>query len=295
VGAVVLPSLFEEQICLDRQRVHALDEFQTHVSAESLTYFPKTKEYQNSPRDYLHLLENASHASAIPVIASLNGSSPGGWVRYAKLLEDYGADAIELNIYYLATDPKMTSVDVESRYVDLVATVRAAVKVPLAVKLGPQFTSLSNFVPRLVAAGANGVVLFNRFLEPDIDLEALRFSPELVLSSHHEMRAALRWIAILRDQVHASLGATGGIHYPEDVLKLLLAGADACLVTSTLLRHGVEYVKEMLRTIQEWLDANEYESVAQMKGSMSYGNCADAGNLERANYMKAIVAYTAAY
>jgi dihydroorotate dehydrogenase (fumarate) len=295
IGAVVLPSLFEEQICLDKQRVHALEEFHTYTSAESLTYFPKTKEYQNTPRDYLHLLENASRLMAVPIIASLNGSSSGGWVRYAKLLEDYGADAIELNIYYLATDPKLSSADVEKRYVDLVATVRQAVKLPLAVKLGPQFSNLAHFVPQLASAGADGVVLFNRFLEPDIDLETLRFSPQLVLSSHHEMRAALRWIAILRDQVALSLGATGGIHYPEDVLKLLLAGADACLVTSTLLRHGIDYVKEMLKTIQDWLDANEYESVAQMKGSMSYGNCADSGNLERANYMKAIVSYTAAY
>jgi dihydroorotate dehydrogenase (fumarate) len=187
----------------------------------------------------------------------------------------------------------MSSADVEKRYIDLVGTVRSAVKIPLAVKLGPQFSNLANFVPRLKQAGADGVVLFNRFLEPDIDLESLRFSPQLVLSSRHEMRAALRWIAILRDQVSMSLGATGGIHFPEDVIKLLCVGADACLVTSTLLRHGVEYVSEMLRAIQEWLDTREYESVEQLKGSMSYGNCADSGNLERANYMKAIVAYTA--
>jgi dihydroorotate dehydrogenase (fumarate) len=293
VAAAVLPSLFEEQICLDRQRVHALEEYHVHTSAESLTYFPKTKEYQSSPREYLELLETASGTLGIPIIGSLNGSSVGGWARYAKLIEDYGAAAIELNVYYLATDPHLTSAEAEKRYVDLVATVRSAVKIPLAVKLGPQFSNLANFVPRLAQAGANGVVLFNRFLEPDVDLETLRFSPQLVLSSRHEMRAALRWIAILRDQVSMSLGATGGIHFPEDVIKLLCVGADACLVTSTLLRHGVEYVTEMLRAIQEWLDAREYESVEQLKGSMSYGNCADSGNLERANYMKAIVTYTA--
>ncbi len=295
VAAAVLPSLFEEQISLDRQRVHAFEEQYAHMSAESLTYFPKTKEYQSTPREYLNLLETASESLEIPIIGSLNGSSVGGWARYAKLIEDYGAAAIELNVYYLATDPRLSSADVEKRYVDLVATVRSAVKIPLAVKLGPQFSNLSNFVPRLAEAGANGVVLFNRFLEPDIDLETLRFSPQLVLSSRHEMRAALRWIAILRDQVSLSLGATGGIHFPDDVIKLLCVGADACLVTSTLLRHGIEYVSEMLRAIQEWLDSHEYESVEQLKGSMSYGNCADSGNLERANYMKAIVAYTAAF
>lgn len=293
VAAAVFPSLFEEQICRDEQRLHALYEYQTFASAESLSYFPKAKEYHVGPREYLSLLEKAANKLTIPVIGSLNGSTPGGWVRYAKLMESAGADALELNIYIVATDPTMTSAELEQRYIDLVAVVRDAVKIPVAVKLGTQFSNLTNFVPRLAQAGADGIVLFNRFLEPDIDLESLRLSPQLVLSSRQEMRAALRWIAILRDQVSMSLGATGGIHYPEDVIKLLLVGADACLVTSTLLRHGHEYVDEMLRTIQEWLDSHEYESVEQLKGSMSYGNCPDAGSLERANYMKAIVSYTA--
>jgi dihydroorotate dehydrogenase (fumarate) len=229
------------------------------------------------------------------LIGSINGSTPGGWARYAKLMESAGADAIELNIYFVATDPEMTSADVEWRYIDLVATVHDAVKIPIAVKIGSQFSNLTNFIPRLAQAGASGVVLFNRFLEPDIDLETLRVTPNLVLSNRHELRAPLRWIAILRDQVSISLAATSGIHFPEDVIKLLLVGADVCMVTSTLLRHGVEYVSEMLKAIQNWLDAKEYESVEQLKGSMSYGNCPDSGNLERANYMKAIVSYTAAY
>jgi dihydroorotate dehydrogenase (fumarate) len=241
------------------------------------------------------MLETAASNLSIPVIASLNGSTPGGWVRYARLMEGAGAHAIELNIYFVATDPKMTSSDVEGRYIDLVATVHDAVKIPIAVKIGPQFSNLTHFIPRLAEAGASGVVLFNRYLEPDIDLETLRITPQLVLSNRHELRAPLRWIAILRDQVAISLGATGGIHYPEDVIKLLLVGADACLVTSTLLRHGIEYVSEMLNAVQNWLDAKEYESVEQLKGSMSYGNCPDAGNYERANYMKAIVSYTAAH
>jgi dihydroorotate dehydrogenase (fumarate) len=294
IAAVVLPSLFEEQICHDEQRIHALYEFQTYASAESLSYFPKVKDYNVGPREYLDMLEKATKSLSIPVIGSLNGSSPGGWARYAKLMEEAGADAIELNIYFVATDPEMTSGDVERRYIDLVATVHDAVRIPLAVKIGSLFSNLTNFIPQLARAGASGVVLFNRYLEPDIDLESMRIAPHLVLSHRHEFRAPLRWIAILRDQVSMSLAATSGIHYPEDVIKLLLVGADVCLMTSTLLRHGVEYVTEMLSAVQKWLDERGYESVEQMKGSMSYGNCPDAGNYERANYMKAIVSYTAA-
>jgi dihydroorotate dehydrogenase (fumarate) len=295
VSAAVLPSLFEEQISHDEQRVHAFYEHQSYTSAESLSYFPHLNDYNVGPREYLRLLEEAKKAVSIPVIGSLNGSTPGGWARYAELIQEAGADAIELNIYFLATDPTMTSADVEQRYIDLVATVRETVRIPLAVKIGSQFTNLTNFVPRLAAAGADGVVLFNRFLEPDIDLEHLRVTPQLVLSNRHELRLPLRWIAILRYGVPISLAATSGIHYPEDVIKLLLVGADVCMLTSTLLRHGVDYVSEMLKAIQNWLDCNDYESVEQLKGSMSYGNCPDAGNLERANYMKAIVSYTAAY
>jgi dihydroorotate dehydrogenase (fumarate) len=219
IAAVVLPSLFEEQINRDQQRLHALYEFQNYASAESLSYFPKLKEYNVGPSQYLQLVDEAKRSLSVPVIGSLNGSSPGGWARYAKLIEAAGADAIELNIYFIATDPDQSSADVEWRYIDLVATVREAVKIPVAVKIGPQFSSLSNFVPRLAKSGANGVVLFNRFLEPDIDLEALKVVPQLALSSPNEMRVPLRWIAILRDQVSISLGATSGIHTFEDVVS----------------------------------------------------------------------------
>jgi dihydroorotate dehydrogenase (fumarate) len=228
------------------------------------------------------------------VIGSLNGSSPGGWAHYAKMLQDAGADAIELNIYFVPTDPRMTSEAVETRYIELAAAVRQAVTVPVAVKLGGQFTNLTNFVPRLAEAGADGVVLFNRYLEPDIDLETLRITPELILSSPYEMRSPLRWIAILRDQTQISLAATGGIHHAADAVKLLLAGADACLVTSVLLKRGVDYAAQLIEGVSSWLETNEYKSVEQLKGSMSYGNCPDAGALERANYMKAIASYTAA-
>jgi dihydroorotate dehydrogenase (fumarate) len=295
VSAVVLPSLFEEQICHDEQRIHALYEYQAYTFAESLSYFPELKETTVGPRDYLDMLESAKQIMSVPVIASLNGSSPGGWVRFAKLMEDSGADAIELNIYFVPTDPKVTAREVEVRYVDLVSTVRQAVKIPLAVKIGAQFTSLPNFVSQLAKAGANGVVLFNRYLEPDIDLAALQVKPQLVLSTRHELRLPLRWIAILRDQLSISLAATSGIHYPEDVIKLLLVGADVCMIASALLKHGVDYVSELVRELQNWLDVNGYDSIEQLKGGMSYGNCPDSGQLERANYMKAITSYTAVH
>lgn len=295
IAAAVLPSLFEEQISHDEQRIHALYEYQAFSSAESLSYFPKLKDYNVGPRDYLRLLEAAKKSVSIPVIGSLNGSSPGGWARYAKLIEEAGADAIELNIYFIPTDPEMTSADVEERYLDLVAAVGDAVAIPVAVKIGAHFSNLANFVPRLGNAGADGVVLFNRFLEPDIDLHSLQITPQLVLSNRHELRLPLRWIAILRDQTAMSLAATSGIHYSEDIVKLLLVGADVCMLASTLLKHGVDYVGELLPQVQDWLDVNGYKSVEQLRGSMSYGNCPDSGQLERANYMKAIVSYTSAH
>jgi dihydroorotate dehydrogenase (fumarate) len=295
IAAAVLPSLFEEQINHDQQQIRAVYDFQSYSFAESLSYFPELKDYNVGPRDYLRLVESAKRMVSVPIIASLNGSSPGGWVRFAKLMEEAGADAIELNIYFVPTDPDLTAHDVESRYAEMVATVRQAVSVPLAVKIGAQFSCLPNFVTRLAEAGANGVVLFNRYLEPDIDLHSLQVTPQLVLSNRHEVRLPMRWIAILRDYVNISLAASSGIHYAEDVVKLLLAGADVCMLTSALLKHGCDYVAVMLPELQNWLDVNNYDSVEQMKGSMSYGNSPDSGQWERANYMKAIVSYTAVH
>jgi dihydroorotate dehydrogenase (fumarate) len=295
IAAVVLPSLFEEQISHDEQRISALLDYHTYSSAESLSYFPELRDLSVGPRDYLKLLEAAKKTMTVPVIGSLNGCSPGGWVRFAKMFQDSGADAVELNIYFVPTDPRATSAEVEARYIDLVATVRQSVTVPVAVKIGAQFTNVSNFVSRLAKAGANGVVLFNRYLEPDIDLQSLQVTPQLVLSSRHELRSPLRWIAILRDQLSISLAATSGAHYPEDVIKLLIVGADVCMIASTLLKHGVDYVSELTRELQNWLDLNGYDSVDQLKGCMSYGNCPDSGQLERANYMKAITSYTAVH
>jgi dihydroorotate dehydrogenase (fumarate) len=243
----------------------------------------------------LKKVEKAKRALSIPVIGSLNGSSSGGWVRYAKAIENAGAEALELNIYFIPTSAEMTAYEVEQRYIDLVQTVCATVSLPVAVKIGPNFTALPNFAQRLVAAGAEGLVLFNRYLEADIDLEALRFQPDLVLSNRHEARVPIRWIAILRDQLQASLGATSGIHRVEGIVKLLMAGADATFMASVLLTKGPEFLAILLEELREWLAANEYDSVEQLKGCMSRGRCPDPGVLERANYMKALIKYTSAY
>jgi dihydroorotate dehydrogenase (fumarate) len=228
----------------------------------------------------------------MPIIGRLNGSSQGGWTRYAKLIQDAGADALEVNVYLVPTDPESTSADVEQRYIDLVATVADSITIPVSVKIGPFFTSLPNLIPRLTAAGADGVVLFNRYLEPDIDLETLEASPNLVLSSRHELRLVLRWIAILRDNVQASLAATSGVHFAEDVVKALLVGADVTQLATVLLRYGPGTLRKLLEEVEQWMEEHEYSSVEQLKGSMSHRNCPDPSSLERANYMKALTSYT---
>lgn len=291
-SVVVMPSLFEEQIEHDELEFNRLFEYQTESFAEALTHFPSLQEYNTGPRDYLQHVEEAKQAVAIPVIGSLNGASSGGWIRYAKMIEDAGADALELNIYFVPTDSDMTAADVEQRYIDLVAEVRQSVALPLAVKIGQNFTSLPHFAQHLVAAGADGLVLFNRYLEADIDLEHLQFQPDLVLSNRHEARVPIRWIAILRDQLEVSLAATSGVHRMQGAIKLLLAGADVALMASVLLMKGPDFLNTLLDELRIWLDEHEYESVEQMKGSMSRGNCPDPSALERANYMKALTNYT---
>ena len=228
----------------------------------------------------------------IPVIASLNGVSDGGWIRYARMIENAGADALELNVYFLATDPNRSAEDVERQYLDLVAAVRAEVSIPLAVKIGPFFSSMANFANRLEHAGAEGLVLFNRFLQPDIDLETLSVGPHIVLSDSREVRLPLRWIAILRDKLQCSLAATSGVHAPADVIKLLLAGADAVMLMSVLLQRGIEEIADLLSGVEAWISDRDYRSVEQLKGSLSQANCPDPAAFERANYMKALVAYS---
>ena len=291
-AAAVLPSLFEEQIEHDELQVHALYESQRDGFAESLSYFPELESYNTGPHEYLELIRAAKQCVGVPVIASLNGSTRGGWVRYAKLMQEAGADALELNVYFIPTDPDMTSLDVENRYVDLIKAVRAEVSIPLAVKVGASFSSIPHVMRKFVAAGANGLVLFNRYLEPDVDLEQLAFVPRVMLSSRHEMWRPLRWVAVLRDQLSASLAITSGVHFSEDVIKGLLAGADVAMMASLLLRYGPETIGKLRHEITHWLESGGYESVEQMKGSMSLKKCADPSALERSNYMKALTSYT---
>lgn len=289
----VLPSLFEEQIEHEENEIARLYDFHTYSFAEALTHFPEHQNYNTGPDEYLELLHAAKQAVSIPIVGSLNGSSMGGWVRYARLIEEAGADALELNIYFVPTNPEMTSFDVEQRYLDLVTAIRASVTIPMAVKIGQNFTSLPNFARRLVEAGADGLVLFNRYLETDIDLEQLQFKPDLVLSNRHEARIPIRWIAILRDELpQTSFAATSGIHRINGVAKLLLAGADVTMMASILLMEGPEFLKPLLNDLQAWMEENEYISIEQLKGSMSRGNCPDPSALERANYMEALMKYT---
>jgi dihydroorotate dehydrogenase (fumarate) len=251
--------------------------------------------YETGTAKYLKLIGEARKALSVPVIASLNGYTPGGWTRIAKQCEEAGASAIELNVYFLAADPADSADAVEQRYLDLVASVRATTKVPVAVKVSPYFSAMASMAVRLVKAGADGLVLFNRFVQPDIMLDELEVAPHLVLSTSDELRLALRWIAILHGRIDASLAATGGAHTPEDVLKLLLAGADCVMVASSLLKQGPQHVGTLVRGVEAWMREREYASVAQMKGSLSQQSCPDPDAFERANYMKALKSYTSAF
>ena len=292
VAAVVLPSLFEEQIEHEEMAAHDLLQTGTELSPEARGFFPEMQNYNTGPDQYLKLVAEAKRALPVPVIPSLNGCTPGGWTRIAKQFEQAGADAIELNIYFLATDPKDSSSEVEKRYVELVQSVSSMVSVPVAVKVSPYFSAMANMATRLAAAGASGLVLFNRFLQPDIDLDELEVAPDLVLSNSDELRLALRWIAILHGRVRTSLAATGGAHTPEDVLKLLLAGADCVAVASSLLRQGPAHVGALVRGVEKWMSERDYVSVEQMKGSLSQQACPDPAAFERNNYMKALTSYT---
>jgi dihydroorotate dehydrogenase (fumarate) len=292
VAAVVLPSLFEEQIEHEQMATHNLMLSGAELSPEARGFFPEMQNYNTGPEQYLTLIGEAKKALSVPVIASLNGYTPGGWTQIAKQFEQAGADAIELNVYFLATDPQDNSAAVEQRYLDLVAAVSGMVSIPVAVKVSPYFSAMANMAARLAAAGAAGLVLFNRFLQPDILLDELEVAPRLVLSSSDELRLALRWIAILRGRVPAGLAATGGAHSPEDVLKLLLAGADCVMLASSLLRHGPAHAGTLVRGVEKWLNEREYASVEQMKGSLSQQACPDPAAFERNNYMKALTSYT---
>ena len=293
-AAAVMPSLFEEQIEHDEMAIHRFYEHGAESFPEALSYFPELDNYNTGPDTYLRHIEAARQSLSIPVIGSLNGASRGGWVRYARLIQEAGADALELNVYDVVTDPRLTANDVESRYLDLVEAIREVVTIPIAVKLGPFFSSLPNMALRLTQAGAQGLVLFNRFLQPDIDLETLRVAPNLVLSTSSELRLPLRWIAILRAHFETSLAATTGVHTAEDAIKLLLAGADVTMIASALYEHGPDHIQALLDGIRTWMAEKDYASVVQMKGSLSLITAPDPHAFERANYIKTLVNFTGA-
>jgi dihydroorotate dehydrogenase (fumarate) len=291
-AAVVLPSLFEEQIEHEELSLHWTLEAGAGSHAEATAaYFPELDQYATGPGEYLEHVAAAKAALSIPVIASLNGSSPGGWTRYARLIEEAGADALELNLYAIETDPEATAPDVEARLLGLVSDVRASVGIPLAVKVGPYFTAFAHTARELVAAGANGLVLFNRLVQPDLDPEGLTIGARVQLSTREEHRLPIRWIAILKGRIDASLAATGGIHEPIDVVKALLAGADVTMLASALLERGPEWLSRLSVGLSAWLEEHEYDSVEQMKGSMSQISCPDPTAFERASYMRALTTF----
>ena len=294
-AAVVLPSLFEEQIEHEELQIAGALDVGAETFAEALTYLPDFEEYNTGADAYLHHLEETKAELSIPVIGSLNGITVGGWLAHAKRIEEAGADALELNVYFIAADPDETADAVEQRYVELVEAVRAEITIPLAVKIGPFFSSVGHIAHRLVAAGADGLVLFNRFMQPDIDLETLTVDPTLHLSTSEELALPLRWIGVLRDRVHASLACTTGIHTADDALKALLVGADVTMMASALLHEGPTHVTTVLGGIETWLAEHEYESVEQMKGSMSMRNVPNPVAFARANYARLVTSFTSPY
>jgi dihydroorotate dehydrogenase (fumarate) len=290
-SAVVMYSLFEEQITFDSYYV---DHYLTHGAesyAESLSYFPEMQGYNVGPDEYMNLIRRAKEAVDIPIIGSLNGVSDGGWTDYAGLMEDAGADALELNVYYVATNTEISSPEVEKIYLDILDAVRETVSIPMAMKLSPYFSSTANMAKRLVDRGVNGLVFFNRFYQPDFDLETLEVVPRLVLSNSDELRLPLRWVAILYGRLLVDFAITSGIHGAQDVVKGLMAGAKVTMMASELLQNGIRRIKQILDELAIWMDEHEYESVAQMIGSMSQQHCAEPAAFERANYMKMLASY----
>lgn len=288
-AAVVLYSLFEEQIEREEKTLlHHLEHY-SESHAESLSYLPAPAEFPSGPQEYAEHVRKAKEALGIPVIASLNGASRGGWVEFAAQIEEAGADALELNLYELAADPAETGETVEARYADVVSAVKKTVAIPLAVKIGPYFSSLGSMARRLTEAGAGGLVLFNRFYQPDIKLESLEIESRIVLSGEHDLRLPLTWIGLLYGRLDADLAASGGVRTHEDVLKLLMAGASAVMMCSELLRNGAGRIKNVLEDMSRWMDEHEYESVRQLRGSMSQKACPDPKAYERANYMRMLI------
>lgn len=287
-SAVVMYSLFEEQIVQETDTLDHYLSYNKYIYAESTDFYPDIYEFNTGPEEYLDLIGAAKHAVDIPIIGSLNGVSTGGWTEYAQRIQEAGADALELNVYYIPTDITMSGADVEKMYLDVLKAVKGAVTIPVAVKLSPYFSATANMAYQLAEAGADGLVMFNRFYQPDFDLDELSVVPSLVLSTDYEMRLPLRWVAILYGRVKADMAITSGVHTYEDVLKAMMAGANIAMMASELLMGGVERISAILEEIAIWMDENEYESIAQMRGSMSQQNVEFPAAFERANYMKVL-------
>lgn len=290
-GAVVLYSLFEEQL---RQEEHTLHHHLTHGTesfAEALTYFPEPISYHTTSDAYLEHIRKAKAAVKIPIVASLNGSTAGGWTTFAQKIEQAGADALELNLYSIPADPNWTPDEIERSALAIVNSIKSTIKIPVAIKLSPFFTNLANFAHQLDKLGVDALVLFNRFYQPDIDLDTCSVYPHLILSTSHELRLPLRWIAILYGHVKADLAATSGIHTGQDAIKAYMAGANVTMMASALLRHGIKHITVVEQEIREWMEQHEYDSVEQMRGSVSQLNCENPAEFERAQYMRALTTY----
>jgi len=288
IAAIVMYSLFEEQIIHESLELDHFLFYGSESSAEIDSFYPQSGKYTLKADAYIETLIKIKQAVNIPVIGSLNGVSTGGWIKYARKIEDAGADALELNLYFLPTNPALTATQIEENYIMLVRDVRKNIKIPLAVKLSPFFTAIPNIAKRLVEAGANGLVLFNRFYQPDLDLETLEVTPNLVLSTSTEVRLPLRWIAILYGHINADLALTSGIHTAEDVLKAIMAGASVAMMASELLANGISRLPVILADLEKWMTGHEYKSIKQMKGSLSQKSVKEPAAFERANYMKVL-------
>ncbi|NJN75219.1 MAG: dihydroorotate dehydrogenase-like protein [Synechococcaceae cyanobacterium RL_1_2] len=291
-AAIVLHSIFEEQLTLEQHELHHHLTYGTDSFAESLSYFPEPETFHVGPEEYLNHIATAKQSLEIPVIASLNGSTIGGWTHFAKLIEEAGADALELNIYNIPTDPHLTGAEVEEQYLEIVRSVRQEIKIPIALKLSPFFTNTANMAHRFAEAGADGLVLFNRFYQPDIDLEELEVTPHILLSNANDLRLPMRWIAILYGRINADLASTSGIRKGQDCLKMLMAGAQVTHVCSALLRHGIPYLEVLQQEMVHWMEEHEYLSVKQLQGSMSQIKCPNETNFERVQYMQGIQSYS---
>jgi dihydroorotate dehydrogenase (fumarate) len=290
-GAIVLHSFFEEQLRQERLEIHHHLTYGTESFAEALTYFPEPQIFHVGSDEYLSHIHRAKESLNIPIIGSLNGSTLGGWLDYAQQIEQAGADALELNIYYIPTDLDIPGAEVEQNYLDILKAVRSEIKIPLAVKIGPHFSNMANMAKRFAEHGANSLVLFNRFYQPDINLEDLEVYPNVLLSTPQAIRLPMRWIAILYGRVDIDFAATSGILHATDVLKMLMAGAKVTQLVSSLLRHGIGHISVLEANMLRWMEEHEYESVKQMQGSMSQLHCPDPSAFERVNYMKALQTY----